>query len=99
VNSIILKAMGGDMNPEVPEEGAKLLRLGEYLTRLGVRAEVRDNMSALMVHRPDKGMPVWVFVGYGGAYYSWQSAEKRHSVNDVAGAARELIGYMTRGAI
>ncbi|MEU8268540.1 hypothetical protein AB0B89_15390 [Sphaerisporangium sp. NPDC049002] len=96
MNSIILKAMGGDMNPPVPDEGAKLLRLRDQLTGLGVRAELRDNMSALMVHRPDNGLPVWVFVGYGGVYYSWQSAEKRHPVNDVAGAAQALADYLHR---
>ncbi|MEU0486906.1 hypothetical protein ABZ260_48090 [Streptosporangium sp. NPDC006013] len=49
-----------------------------------------------MVHRPQVGLPVWVFVGYGGAYYSWQSAERRHPINDVAGAAKALADYAGR---
>ncbi|GAA1288054.1 hypothetical protein GCM10009658_35520 [Planotetraspora silvatica] len=78
-------------------EGRKLVRLRDRLTGLGVNAELRDNNTALMVHRPSGGgMPVWVFVGYGGAYYSWQSAEKRHPVDDVAGAATVLAAYVGR---
>ncbi|MEO3811939.1 hypothetical protein ABGB17_23320 [Sphaerisporangium sp. B11E5] len=94
MNSVILKVMGGDMDPQVPDEAAKLVRLRDHLTELGVRAELRDNNSALMVHRPYNGLPVWVFVGYGGAFYSWQSAEKRHPVNDVKGAAQTLSDYI-----
>jgi hypothetical protein len=96
VSSIILTAMGGDMDPPVSDEGRKLLALREHLTRLGVRAEMRDNYSALMFNHPENGLPVWVFVGYGGWYYSWQSAEKRHPVSDVVGAARELADYLYR---
>ncbi|MFC7381861.1 hypothetical protein [Sphaerisporangium rhizosphaerae] len=94
MNSMVLKMMGGDMNPQMVDEGIKLLRLSNHLIELGVRAELRDNNTALMVHRPDNGLPVWVFVGYGGAYYSWQSAEKRHPVDDAAGAAKVLFDYI-----
>ncbi|WP_203990323.1 hypothetical protein [Sphaerisporangium rufum] len=75
-------------------ERAKLARLRESLAALGVTAEFREAMPALLVPRPDVGLPLWVFVGYGGAYYSWQSAEKRHPVADPAGAARVLAGYI-----
>ncbi|WP_405087877.1 hypothetical protein [Microbispora sp. NBC_01389] len=37
-----------------------------------------------MVNPPGgRGLPVRVFVGYGGAYYSWQSVEQRHPVSDM----------------
>ncbi|MEV0197519.1 hypothetical protein [Nonomuraea sp. NPDC050691] len=49
-----------------------------------------------MVHRPAPGLPVWVFVGYGGAYYSWQSAEQSHPVDDVEGAANVLAEYIAK---
>ncbi len=42
------------------------------------------------------GLPVWVFVGYGGAYYSWQNAEKRHPTSDPEGAANVLAEYVAR---
>ena len=51
---------------------------------------------ALMVHRRECGLPVWVFVGYGGAYYSWQNAEKRHPTSDPEGAANALAEYIAR---
>lgn len=35
-----------------------------------------------------------MFVGYGGAYYSWQNAEKRHPVEDAEGAANVLAAYV-----
>ena len=41
-------------------------------------------------------LPVWVFVGYGGAFYSWQNAEKRHPVADVEGAADVLAEYIAK---
>ncbi|WP_433250871.1 hypothetical protein ACQPYK_04915 [Streptosporangium sp. CA-135522] len=75
-------------------EALLLTLLHDALLPLGVRAELRDNDTALMVHRPQVGLPVWVFVGYGGAFYSWQSAEKRHPVSDVPGAARVLADYV-----
>ncbi|MFC4588772.1 hypothetical protein ACFO8L_21970 [Sphaerisporangium corydalis] len=95
MKSIIVREAAGGMTREVPDEGTKLLRLHEHLTGLGVDAELRAAMPALLVHRPDVGLPLWVFVGYGGAYYSWQSAEKRHPVTDAAGAAMVLADYIT----
>ncbi|MFF0309264.1 hypothetical protein ACFYSC_17695 [Streptosporangium sp. NPDC004379] len=74
-----------------------LTRLRDELLKHGIHAELRDDDSALMVHRPGgAGLPVWVFVGYGGAYYSWRSAEKRHPVSDLQGAAQVLADYVGR---
>jgi hypothetical protein len=95
MDAIIVREAAGGMIPEVPDERAKLLRLHEQLTGLGVDAELRAAMPALLLHRPDVGLPLWVFVGYGGAYYSWQSAEKRHPVADAAGAALALADYIS----
>lgn len=80
------------------DEAVKLIRLRDALVRLRVRAELRDNNTALLVYPPlpRHGLPVWVFVGYGGAYYSWQAAEKRHPVTDVEGAAQALADYVRR---
>ena len=75
-------------------ERAKLSRLRDSLEQLGMRADLHDQMPALTVRCPDAGPPVWVFVGYGGGYYSWQSAEKRHPVGDVPGAAVALAEYV-----
>jgi hypothetical protein len=88
MNSIMLAATATFARNE--EESNMLIVLRDRLTPLGVNAELRDNNSALMVHRPERGLPVWVFVGYGGAYYSWQNAEKRHPTSDPEGAANVL---------
>ncbi|MEO3795812.1 hypothetical protein ABGB14_36870 [Nonomuraea sp. B10E15] len=94
MNSIMLAAANGFMQNQ--EEGDKLVRLRDQLTNLGVNAELRDNNSALMVHPVVPGLPVWVFVGYGGAYYSWQNAERCHPTSDPEGAASVLAEYIAR---
>ncbi|MFI7043954.1 hypothetical protein ACWDTT_02090 [Streptosporangium sandarakinum] len=78
-------------------EAFALTRLRDELLKHKVHAELRDNDSALVTHRPGgAGLPMWVFVEYGGAYYSWQSAEKRHPVSDLQGAAQVLADYVGR---
>ncbi len=93
MNSIMQAALQGFGQTD---EANALIRLRDRLVSRGVNAELRDNNCALMVHRPEPGLPVWVFVGYGGAYYSWQSAEKRHPINDVEGAADVLAEYIAK---
>jgi len=71
-------------------------RLRDQLATRGINAELHNDNRALKVIKPEPGLPVWVFVGYGGAYYSWQSAEKRHPIDDVDGAAKVLAAYVAR---
>lgn len=85
MNSVMQAAMAGLGQQE---EANALIRLRDRLATRGVNAELRDNNSALL--------PVWVFVGYGGAYYSWQHAERRHPVGDVEGAADVLAAYVAK---
>ncbi|MFF4624793.1 hypothetical protein [Nonomuraea jabiensis] len=92
MNSVMQAAAGLGQQ----DEANALIRLRDRLASRGVNAELRDNNTALMVHRPEPGLPVWVFVGYGGAYYSWQSAEQRHPVDDVEGAANVLAEYIAK---
>ncbi|MDP9846980.1 hypothetical protein [Streptosporangium lutulentum] len=96
MNPIMQAAAARLYEQQQQNDALALTLLREALVRLGVRAELRDNDSALMIPRPGVGLPVWVFVGYGGTFYSWQSAEKRHPVNDVAGAAQVLADYIGR---
>lgn len=60
----------------------------------GIQAELRPDMEALLIYRPGARLPLWVFVGYGGASFSWQSGQKRHPVDDVGGAAAVLTAYL-----
>ncbi|RBQ21911.1 hypothetical protein DP939_04365 [Spongiactinospora rosea] len=78
----------------IEEEADKLALLQNALLRRGVQGELRSDGPALLIRRRMPGMPVWVFVGYGGAYYSWQSAERRHPAGDVEGAAEVLAHYV-----
>ncbi|MFC7714705.1 hypothetical protein [Nonomuraea recticatena] len=76
------------------DETNKLVRLRDHLIDRGINAELRDGNSALLVHTPEPGLPVMVFVGYGGLYYSWQNANKRHRVDDPEGAAGALADHI-----
>ncbi|GGQ04963.1 hypothetical protein [Streptosporangium pseudovulgare] len=97
MNPIMQAAAAFTEHQRRQREAFALTRLRDELLKHKVHAELRDNDSALMVHRPGGvGLPVWVFVGYGGAYYSWQSAEKRHPVSDLQGAAQVLADYVGR---
>jgi hypothetical protein len=71
------------------DEADKLIRLRDALTRLSINAELVNPPSG-------RGMPVWVFVGYGGQYYSWNSAGRRHPVSDLEGAAKVIAAYVCR---
>ncbi|GAA1505536.1 hypothetical protein GCM10009677_42400 [Sphaerisporangium rubeum] len=96
MDAMTTRALGDEGGePQEPGERAKLSRLRDSLERLGMRADLHEEMPALTVRCPGAGPPVWVFVGYGGGYFSWQSAEKRHPVGDVPGAAVALAEYVT----
>ncbi|GGS61519.1 hypothetical protein GCM10010156_20180 [Planobispora rosea] len=73
------------------DEVESLRALRVRLAERGVPADLRG--EALVVRPPASHLPVWVFVGYGGAFFCWQSAEERHPVTDVAGAADALALY------
>ncbi|MBB6556311.1 hypothetical protein [Nonomuraea rubra] len=94
MNSIMQAAMNGFLQNQ--RESDMLVRLRDQLTHLGVNADLRDDNTALVVHKREPGLPVWVFVGFGGAYYSWQSAEQRHPTRDPEGAAKLLAEYIAR---
>ncbi|RBQ19568.1 hypothetical protein DP939_12510 [Spongiactinospora rosea] len=94
--AVRLTDMAMTTREERAAEASKLIRLRDTLRRLDVEGELRDENTALLIRRREPGMPVWVFVGYGGEYYSWQAAEKRHPVADVEGAAKALAAYIGR---
>ncbi|GIH91172.1 hypothetical protein ACFFMN_09260 [Planobispora siamensis] len=74
-----------------------LTRLQAALLARGLRAEWRDNNSALLIWRTDPDLPVLVAMSYGCSHYCWRwrDDEHRHPVGDSDGAARvlaELLG-------
>src|SRR5262245_17640913 len=55
-----------------------------------IRSEVREKVAGLAVHTSMPAVYVWVFVSYGGRYFSWRGAQCQHPVTDVAGGARRI---------
>jgi hypothetical protein len=86
--------MRGRPRRRVPHEVSLLGALGAEVERAGIRAEPGPDQAALLVYRADEPLPVWVFIGWGGSSFSWDSGRQRHPVNDVAGAAAALAAYM-----
>ncbi|NAS26582.1 hypothetical protein GT755_33510 [Herbidospora sp. NEAU-GS84] len=94
------------MNPNATEGLARtdqpatenyLILLAGQLTEIAIRAELREENRMVLVYPPQgPGLPVAVFIGYGGTCFSWNNAEKRHPVTDIKGAAEALKEYVTR---
>ncbi len=72
---------------DLPRDLKLLGALRERLAEQGVRAEVREYLLSLLVFR-DSRLPVCVFVGGNGRFYSWESG--REHVGDVERAAAQL---------
>jgi hypothetical protein len=81
----------------VPRDVSLLGLLGAELQRGGVKAEPGPDEAALLVYQAGESLPVWVFVGWGGTYFGWESGHKHHPVTDVVGAADALAAYVGRG--
>ena len=77
-----------------PAEIALLDRLRARLRSAGIRAEQGPDRAALLVYKPGASLPIWVFVGYGGASFSWNSGRKCYPVTDIEGAAKALAAYL-----
>ncbi|GAA2208434.1 hypothetical protein GCM10009850_038920 [Nonomuraea monospora] len=78
------------------ENARKLVQLRDQLVGLGVRAELRENDSTLMVPRPEPGLPVWVVIEYAGTFYAWDNNHQRHPVHDLQGAALALVAVVSQ---
>ncbi|TMR90453.1 hypothetical protein [Nonomuraea basaltis] len=78
------------------DEARKLVVLRDRLVELGIGAELRENDSTLMVPRPEPGLPIWVVIEHGGAFYAWDTNHQRHPVHDPQGAALALAHAVKR---
>jgi hypothetical protein len=63
--------------------------LRERLAQLGIRAELREHLLSLVVFR-DSRLPVCVFIGGNGRFYSWDGGRGREHVADVDRTAAQL---------
>jgi hypothetical protein len=76
---------------EDPGLGRALLsELRAALTEYDLSSELRQELAALAVRRQPDDPALWVFVAFGGRYFSWNNAENQHPVFDVKGAAHRI---------
>jgi hypothetical protein len=73
-----------------------LSRLKGRLGMVGVQAELRDHLMSLVVFPPAPALPVCVFVGGNGNFYTWDGGRSRQSVTEVMKAANELAVFAVR---
>lgn len=77
-----------------PPEISLLARLASELDRFDVKIRPGPDEMALLVYESGGLLPIWVFVGDGGASFCWDSSRRHHPVTDVAGAAAALAAWM-----
>jgi hypothetical protein len=73
---------------------ALLAELRAALAEHCITAELRPDVAALAVRNQPEGQSIWVFVSFGGRYFSWNNAENQHPVFDVKGAARRIATHI-----
>ncbi len=76
-----------------PAEISLLDRLRTEVERAGLHAEPAPDRTALLVYRPGAPLPLWVFVGCGGARFCWAAGQRSHPVSDIDGAVAALLAY------
>jgi hypothetical protein len=76
-------------------EVALLAELRAALTDHMIRSEVRTTIAALAVETSEPGGYLWVFVAFGGRYFSWDNADRQHPVNDLSGAAQRIADQVS----
>lgn len=65
------------------------------LARLGLAVEIRDANPAVSARIGKGGLRVWVRVNPSGQLFTWRCDDvDRHPVDDVAGAAEHILGYL-----
>jgi hypothetical protein len=67
-----------------------LAELRAALAEHEIGSELREDLACLAVKAQAPGSCLWVFVSFGGRYFSWNNAELQHPVRDMQGAARRL---------
>ena len=80
-----------------PAEISQLNRLRAEVERAGLHAEPAPDRTALLVYRPDAPLPLWVFVGCGGARFCWAAGQQSHPVSDIDGTVAALLAYASTG--
>lgn len=77
-----------------PLEAGLLAELRAALAEYEIRSELRREVACLAVETREPGSYLWVFLGFGGRYFSWNNADLQHPVSDMPGTARRLAALI-----
>jgi hypothetical protein len=83
---------GNDGLPSL--ETGLLAELRAALAEHEISSEVRRDLACLAVKGAASSCCIWVFVSFGGRYFSWNNAEYQHPVRDISGAARRIATHV-----
>lgn len=78
----------------MPESSLEIGLLAELRAALAdheISSELREDLACLAVKKPGESVWLWVFVSFGGRYFSWNNAQRQHPVRDMPGAARRVV--------
>ncbi|HEX6041357.1 hypothetical protein [Longimicrobium sp.] len=79
------------------EQELRLLgALRDALTRLGIGAQISEELPGLSIGTAIPGVCVWVFVSASGRTFTWRRGDSKHPTTDVTGAAAEVAKYVSR---
>jgi hypothetical protein len=88
---------GNDSGDQAPtNDGGPSLEVGllaelrAALAEHDIGSELREDLACLAVKTQAPGSCLWVFVSFGGRYFSWNNAELQHPVRDMQGAAHRI---------
>ncbi|WP_412515538.1 hypothetical protein K8Z49_26735 [Actinomadura madurae] len=75
-----------------------LADLRTSLLGLGLAVRLDEGMPGLLVGTANPGLFVWVFVGASGRTFTWRRDDSKHPVDDVPGAAAQVVRFVTAQA-
>jgi hypothetical protein len=80
-------------------EAGLLAELRAALAEHEISSEVRRDLACLAVKGAASSCCIWVFVGFGGRYFSWDNAEYQHPVRDMSGAAHRIATHVHSASV
>src|SRR5579859_2334609 len=83
-----MRATRDDAGPAL--EAGLLAELRAALAEHEICSDLREDLAALAVKALTPDSCLWVFVNFGGRYFSWNKAEFQHPVRDIQGAAHRI---------
>lgn len=76
-----------------------LAELRAALAEYESSSELREGLALLAVRTPDEPAWLWVFVSFGGRYFSWDNVQRQHPVRDMPGTARRIAAQVSERSV